>query len=192
VLTHAYIAPLLIRNLKKGAKLPIKEGLNDQLHKVCMEHWNLVDQQTKSNESKKKGKRKKDTKAKGKKRRRTRYELLHLSAHNYNALCPPNLHCSGDAEVEAFLASELGGKASGDSDSGDSDNDSEAETDGRRNSTVLPHDQWLAIRALMRLSSLTRRHQRVLCSAKGRRHRGQRREEGSCGEHTQRRGRLER
>jgi hypothetical protein len=60
--------------LKKGAKLPIKEGLHDQLHKVCMEHWNLVDQQTKSNEGKKKGKRKKkDTKTKGKKRRRNRY-----------------------------------------------------------------------------------------------------------------------
>ena len=62
------------RNLKKGAKRPIKEGLHDQLHKVCMEHWNLVDQQTKSNEGKKKGKRKKkDTKTKGKKRRRNRY-----------------------------------------------------------------------------------------------------------------------
>lgn len=101
------------RNLKKGAKLPIKEGLHDQLHKVCMEHWNLVDQQTKSNEGKKKGKRKKkDTKTKGKKRRRN----------------------SGDAEVEAFLASELGGKASGESDSGYSDDGSEAEIDVRRSS----------------------------------------------------------
>lgn len=101
------------RNLKKGAKLPIKEGLHDQLHKVCMEHWNLVDQQTKSNEGKKKGKRKKkDAKTKGKKRRRN----------------------SGDAEVEAFLASELGGKASGESDSGYSDDESEAEIDARRSS----------------------------------------------------------
>jgi hypothetical protein len=59
--------------LKKGAKLPIKEGLHDQLHKVCMEHWNMVDQQTKGQESKKKGKRKKKDAVKtkgGKKRRR--------------------------------------------------------------------------------------------------------------------------
>jgi hypothetical protein len=103
------------RNLKKGAKLPIKEGLHDQLHKVCMEHWNLVDQQTKGNEGKKKGKRKrKDAKTKGKKRRRN----------------------SGDAEVEAFLARELGSKASGESDSGYSDDESEAEADGRKNSNA--------------------------------------------------------
>lgn len=102
----------MTRNLKKGAKLPIKEGLNDQHHKVCMEHWNATNVDKKTRKSSKRKERENEKSLKEPTRKKKARYTVFLCGLTFLHIFFSYLitRRNDDLEAEAFLENELAGK----------------------------------------------------------------------------------